>query len=421
MIIEESLLLSAFRKQVPKFKDPNIHEGYADVAYPTGYITLDYLNGAIIHVRNEAKGMNFSYPSVGVLDGAGTMLIGRTGCGKSTLMLQMAANIIKSFKTSAIYYDDIEGGMADTNMEMLTGMTSQELKGRVFYRNSGISIENVYKIIQWISDEKTANAHLYEYDTGLYDMYGNKIIKKEPTIYCIDSWPVLMPESVKDEDEMSGQMTTTGSVKRAADLVKRIVSVQKEANIIVFTINHIMDDIQVGPFAKKTQTAYLKQGERLPGGKTMLYLANNMFRLDDGRKLSADKELGVDGFIVDISCVKSRTNKGGKSVPLVFTSARGFDPILSMFMYLKGEGYITGASTSWHIEGYDNIKFTQRGFYDKLQENAELQAAFAEVSYKALQPLLSERHLDDDKVESSSKQFNLSQTILQMGRAGIAA
>ena len=411
---EESILISNYRRSANKI-DKRIREATGDVAYPTGFLTLDYLNGAMIHVENPEKNMDFWYASVGVLDGAGTMLIGRTGCGKSTLMLQMAANIVRPYKTSAIFYNDIEGGMADSSMETLCRMTSDELKGRMFYRNEGITIENIYKTVQWISDEKTNNRDLYEYDTGLYNMYGERIFKLEPTVLCIDSWPVLMPESVTEEDEMSGQMTTTGTVKRAADLVKRIVSVEKAANIIVFTINHIMDDVQIGIFKKKTQTAYLKQGERLPGGKTALYLANNMFRLDDGTKLKESEGLGVSGFIVDISCVKSRTNKGGKSVPLVFTGARGFDPDLSMYMYLKSEGYIIGSGASFYLTDYPNMKFSQKGFLEKLYSDEEFQQAFATVAHKALQPLLSERKLTEDEREKSNT-FDINKFVLDMNK-----
>ena len=299
-------------------------------------------------------------------------------------------------------------------------MSSDELKGRLFYRNQDITIENVFKTVQWISDEKTNNRDVYEYDTGLYDQYGERIFKLEPTILCIDSWPVLMPESVVEEDEMSGQMTTTGTVKRAADLVKRIVSVEKAANIIVFTINHIMDDVQIGVFKKKTQTAYLKQGERLPGGKTALYLANNMFRLDDGTKLKETEGLGVSGFIVDVSCVKSRTNKGGKSVPLVFTGAKGFDPDLSMYMYLKSEGYISGSGVSFTLEGYPDLKFSQKGFIDKLYSDAEFQRAFADVSFKALQSLLSQRTFKDEDVEKNNT-FDINKIVLEMNNAAMAA
>ena len=411
-LMEQSILLSNYRSNVGKI-DKKIREATGDVAYPTGFLTLDYLNGAMIHVKNSEKNMDFSYPSVGVLDGAGTMLIGRTGCGKSTLMLQMAANIIRPYKTSAIFYNDIEGGMADSSMETLCRMTSDELKGRLYYRNEGITIENVYKTVQWISDEKTNNRDIYEYDTGLYNAYGERIYKLEPTIVCIDSWPVLMPESVVEEEEMSGQMTTTGTVKRAADLVKRMIAVEKAANIIIFTINHIMDDVQIGVFKKKTQTAYLKQGERLPGGKTALYLANNMFRLDDGTKLKDSEGLGVSGFIVDISCVKSRTNKGGKSVPLVFTGARGFDPDLSMYYYMKSEGYIMGAGASFYIKGYETMKFSQKGFLEKLYTDVEFQKAFVTVAHQALQPLLSERIYTEEQ-QNKSNIFDINKMVLEM-------
>lgn len=413
-MIGESILITNFRKSASKL-DKKIREATGDVAYPTGFLALDYLNGAMVHVKNDEKNMDFWYPSVGVLDGAGTMLIGRTGCGKSTLMLQMAANIIRPYKTSSIFYNDIEGGMADTSMETLTMMDSNELEGRMFYRNEGITIENVYKTVQWISDEKTNNRDIYEYDTNLYDTHGNRIIKLEPTIVCIDSWPVLMPESVTKEEEMSGQMTTTGSVKRAADLVKRIVSIEKAANIIMFTINHIMDDIQTGPFVKKTQTAYLKQGERLPGGKTALYLANNMFRLDDSTKLKESEGLGVSGFIVNISCVKSRTNKGGKSVPLVFTGERGFDPDLSMYMYLKSEGYITGSGSSFYLVDYPDMKFSQKRFIEKLYTDTEFQQAFGATAYKALQPLLSERKLTEE-TKTRAEMFDISKFVLDMNK-----
>lgn len=412
---EDSILLAGYRKNMSKI-DKKIREATGDVAYPTGFLTLDYLNGAMIHVRNSEKNMDFSYPSVGVLDGAGTMLIGRTGCGKSTLMLQMAANIIRPYKTSAIFYNDIEGGMADSSMETLCRMTSEELKSRMFYRNEGISIENVYKTVQWIADEKTNNRNLYEYDTGLYDTHGERIYKLEPTIVCIDSWPVLMPEAVIEEEEMSGQMTTTGTVKRSADLVKRMIAVEKAANIIIFTINHIMDDVQIGPFKKKTQTAYLKQGERLPGGKTALYLANNMFRLDDGTKLKESEGLGVSGFIVDVSCVKSRTNKGGKSVPLVFTGNNGFDPDLSMYYYMKSEGYILGSGVSYYIKGHEDMKFSQKNFLEKLYTDTEFQQAFAAVAHESLQPLLSQRIFTEEQ-QNKANVFDINQVVLAMNNA----
>ena len=40
----------------------------------------------------------------------------------------------------------------------------------------------------------------YEYDTGLYDSDGNRIFKLEPTVILLDSWAMLMPDTVAEEE-----------------------------------------------------------------------------------------------------------------------------------------------------------------------------------------------------------------------------
>ena len=55
---EESILISNYRKSANKL-DKKIREATGDVAYPTGFLTLDYLNGAMIHVENPEKNLDF--------------------------------------------------------------------------------------------------------------------------------------------------------------------------------------------------------------------------------------------------------------------------------------------------------------------------------------------------------------------------
>lgn len=81
----------------------------------------------------------------------------------------------------------------------------------------------------------------------------------------------------------------------------------------------------------------MKPDETIPGGKTPLYLANMVFRLDDSDKLTSDKEFGIDGIHVIVSNVKSRAGLSGlnSAVDLVFNYRTGFDPDLSLYMMLK--------------------------------------------------------------------------------------
>ncbi len=51
-----SFLINAFREKVAKEKDKRLNqEAGSDVAYSTGFLALDFLNGTIVHVKNEEK------------------------------------------------------------------------------------------------------------------------------------------------------------------------------------------------------------------------------------------------------------------------------------------------------------------------------------------------------------------------------
>ena len=381
------LLASRFRAAMAKSKDPKMAEAVADVLYPTGFLPFDFLNGYKVHVTPQ-NGNEYWYNAVGIVDGSSQMIIGRSGSGKTTVAIQMAANIVRRFPGAVIFYDDIEGGSNATRRELLTQFSQDEIDERIIYRNAAVSAENFYKRIIAIYDEKLNNKADYEYDTGLCDSRGNRIFKLTPTVYILDSLALLTPEKLTEEEELSGQMSTTGTAKTNTSIFKRIVPKLKAANIILFTINHINDKVEINPFAHtKAQIGYLKQGETLPGGKAALYLANNMIRVDDGAKLKASEGIGVDGKIVDFEIIKSRTNSAGRSVPMVFTPY-GFDDIWSLYMFLKSTGAIV-TGTTCYLKGHEDMKFRQKEFKQKLFNDQEFAKVFYDVAYNELEKLLA--------------------------------
>lgn len=403
------LLTSRFRAAMAKSKDPRMAEAVADVMYPTGFLPFDFLNGYKVHVQ-APNAKDYYYNSVGIVDGSSQMFIGRPGSGKTTIALQMAANIVRRFPEAVIFYDDIEGGSNATRRELLTHFSQEELDQRIIYRNAAVSAENFYKRIITIYDEKMDNKADYEYDTGLCDSRGNRIFKLIPTVYILDSLALLTPEKLTEEEELSGQMSTTGTAKTNTSVFKRIIPKLKAANIILFTINHINDKIEINAFThSKAQIGYLKQGETLPGGKAALYLANNMIRVDDGAKLKASEGIGVDGKIVDFEIIKSRTNSAGRSVPMVFTST-GFDDIWSLYMFLKSSGGIITGSTCY-LRGHEDMKFRQKEFKEKLFSDPEFAKAFNQVAYEDLEKLLA-TSVDNETVKSHQ---NIIDSILSFG------
>ncbi len=339
-----SFLTSAFREKVGKEKDKRLsEEAGADVAYSTGFLALDFLNGTMVHVQSEEK--NYKYYSCGIADGSIVMVIGRSGCGKTTFVEQVAANIVRPFEEGVIYEDNIEGGIIESRRAELSGFSPEEIKNRYVIRNSGISNETVFQRIRMIYDLKMANRANLEYDTGLEDIHGNRIYKMVPTVYILDSLAMLSPDNILEDDELGTSMSQTASAKSNSVLFKGIVPYLKSANIIVLVINHIQEEVNINPMQrKKSQLAWLKQGESLPGGKKPIYLSNNVIRLDDATKLKADEAFKIDsGNITQVTLLKSRSNMSGKSIPLIFNPAIGYDPILSLFYFLKDEGGLKGA------------------------------------------------------------------------------
>lgn len=389
------LLADRFRAQMAKTKDPRMEEANADVLYPTGFLPFDFLNGYRVHVKSDTE--DFWYNAVGIVDGSSVSLAGRSGSGKTTAAIQMAANIVRPFPEATIFFDDIEGGSNATRRELLTHFTPEECQQRIIYRNTAVSAENFYKRIASIYEIKMNNRADFEYDTGKLDSQGNKIYKLIPTVYILDSLAMLTPEKLTEEEELSGQMSTTATAKTNTAVFKRIVPKLKAANIILFTINHINDKIEVNSFTHtKSQVSFLKPGETLPGGKAALYLANNLIRVDDGAKLKETDGLGINGKIVDFEIIKSRTNAAGRSVPMVFDFTNGFDDILSLFMFLKSTGaIITGATC--YLRGHEDMKFRQRDFKNKLFNDPEFAKAFNEVARAELETLLGNPEVEEQK------------------------
>ena len=383
-----SKLLSAFRTEIKKTKDKGNNDAIGDVMYSTGFLNLDYLNGTRIYVKSNK--LDFNYPSIGIMDGTAVQLIGRTHCGKTTIAVQMAANIIRPFKTSLIFHDDIEGGCNSRRYEVLTRFTQQELKEKYVYRNNGITLENFFNRIKTIRDLKVADPESYMYDTGLYDFKGERIFKYEPTVYIVDSIPMLMPEDVLEKDELSGQMTATSMAKGNTMVFKRITQLCKEANIILITINHILQDVQINPMMhKKATIPGLKQGERLPGGLAAQYLAGTLIRVDVGSKLKPEETFGISGFIGELQVIKSRTNIAMRSVPVIFNQATGFDNELSLFQLLKNNNKINGAGSHLYLGNREDIKFSMKTFKQTLKEYPDLRKVLAMEALPILEGLLS--------------------------------
>lgn len=403
-----SILADRFREKVSKSKDVRMKkETEYDVAYPTGMLAFDFMNGTVIHVKTDD--MDFKYNSIGIVDGSMVTVIGRSGCGKTTFIMQSSSEIVKPYKTSCIYHDDIEGGIVQSRKELLMQMKGDELIDKYIPRNSGITAENFFERIKMIHDLKLESRADYEYDTGLYSSNGDRIYKLEPTVYILDSLALLMPEKYANEDELSGQMAGTSAAKTNSAIFRRIIPMLKTANIMLFVVNHITDDVDINAFShKQAQVSYLKQGERLSGGKMAVYVSNLLIRLDDHSKFKPNEGFCIKGSLVTLTLLKSRTSSAGNSITMVFDYANGFDRELSLFYNMKELGFVNGAGAYLYIGDRSDKKFAQRNLKTKLKEDLEFREIFVETAYEMLSTLINKPS------DSYADGFNLTNSILDL-------
>ena len=414
-IIMSSIVADLFRAKMNTLKDPRMKkESEPDHAYPTGFLTFDYINGTVVHVKKDD--MQFSYNSIGIVDGSMVTVIGRSSSGKTTWCVQTAGNIIRPFKSSCIWMDSVEGGIVDTRAQSLLKLYGKDFEDRWIPRNTGVTAENFYQRIKYVHDLKLEAEDKITYDTGTYTQDGEKIYKMEPSVYILDSLAMLTPGKLTEEEELSGQMSVTSSAKMNTMVFKRIIPMLKAANIILFVVNHITEDVQITPFSRtQGQLSYLKPGERLGGGRAAIYVTNLLVRLDDHSKMKSDEGLGIDGSLVDFTLLKSRTAAVGQKTTLVFNYNVGFDPDLSLYYFLKSRKLINGAGIGLYIGDRNDLKFSQKNLKTKLQENEEFRNVFVQYCLQELQTLIH-----DPIKEEQNNTFDITSSILSLINESVA-
>lgn len=402
--MSKSLLSDMFREKVSKMGYDMRNEAVPAIGYPTGFLNFDYLNGYIAVEKNPETDDYEEYYNLGIEDGSYVSFIANTGVGKSTLVCQIAANIARRFETTTIFEDMIEAtGMNDARRLELSKFSEDEYRKRYIIRNTGVTTESIYARIKMIHDLKIEHPEDFLYDTGRRDLQGKPIMKLEPTIYIIDSIAMLMPEKYIEEDELAGKSMGAASALIASNVFKMIIPLLKSANIILFGINHILEDVQMTAMPKKNPVPYLKQGERIPKGRTATFLANNIIRLDNANKLKVDEGYHIEGSVIEASLVKSRASGKKKPTRLVLDFANGFDPWLSALETMKYNKLLYGGGASLAVDPEKQFKFSLGTFRDKVLTDQEFRNAFIRHSLEYLKTTvmrsvstnIDDNHIDD--------------------------
>ena len=375
----ENLLLDQLRSEQGK-NDSTFESSTMNICYKTGIAPLDYALGYIVNVHDADGNIVDSYPELGITCGVNLMNIGKSSTAKTSFLLSIAANIVRKFPNGLIIHYDLEQSLTLSRALAMTRFSISDLKKHYVLKQSDTSIDGIKDGIVKVWKEKRDNPDKYTYNTGKKNEFGEEIIMYEPTIILIDSIASMsVGLNPNDKSEMkkilevssqTDRMRLTGEIGRFyTDLLPYL----KEVNIIIMSVNHIKVNPQMGIVKSPAELLYLKQDEALPGGKAPVYFAHILLKnIAIGSEKFNKEDDGFDGFGLYVEIIKSRSNRGGQKVHLIYDSVRGIDPVRTCIAYAKEMGLTGGNKNGMYFIDNPDKKFPMRTVNEYFRENREM-------------------------------------------------
>lgn len=344
--------------------------------HKTGFPLFDYYFGSVINVHDELGNIIRQEPRVGQAAGTFNLIVGNTGSGKSTLAIQIAGNIMRQFKDSNVIHFDCENRTDTSRCENITKLPSRYFDEespdyRYILKGGAVGLDVIQEMIVKTYVGKMKLKKDIMIPSGQKNEFGKDVMIFPPTVIIIDSITTVLNETfspdnskeASDAEKMRGNTEGARDAKTLKGFFKDILPLCKEANIIVYGINHINQNMSMNAFVPVAkQQNFLKQDESIPGGKTMLYYPYNIIKLT--AKPSDDFTEETDGFaghIVMVEPIKSSSNQSGNnskgiSFEMVFSFKEGFDSLRTNIWYGKEYGIIEGNKTRMKFR--DDTSFT---------------------------------------------------------------
>jgi len=364
-------LISALRENDKK----NLFQTNVTTAFlKTGFHLFDYYFGSVINIHDDLGKIIKQEPRVGQAAGTFNLIIGNSGSGKTTLAAQIAANIIRQYKFANCIHFDCENRFDISRCETITQLPASFFTNeRYIIRTGAVGLDIIQEMIvkTYVTKMRLKNQMIVP--SGFKDEFGNEVMIFEPTIIIIDSITTVLnetfnPDSNKeasDAEKMRGNTEGARDAKTLKGFFKDIIPLCKEANIIIYGINHINSNMSMNAFIPVAkQQNYLKQDESIPGGKTMIYYPFNIIKLTAKPSDDFTEEGdGIAGHVVMVEPIKSSSNQSGNnskgvSFEMVFSHKYGFDALRTMIMYGRDNGLIEGNRSRLKFKGDDSFTFT---------------------------------------------------------------
>jgi len=361
-------LMSKFReKQLGKV---NIgEEDILDQSVPTGFGVIDLGNGSYDSVSK--------YLEAGLRTGRYCCVCGLSGTGKSTLVAQIAFNIVKQYENADVFWADEEKSSNKNRlMQLFTldGTPAEKFYEKVRYERVNITLDDLQTMITETYKFKLEHKEELTETFTAYDGKQHKVLA--PTIIVIDSLSATFSkralEGAVEEGETDGITDGSRTAIENNSFIAKNLSTCYAANIMIFFCSHINTKVNIKGPAKPSNCPWLPPEENLKGGSGSIFYSDCGIRINKGSKLTADADYGIDGFINNIQILKSRSFSSGRKYPLVFNARDGYDAFLSDVQFLYDSRRIVSAGRFSYLDTLPDIKFTKKTVKEVVAKNPEL-------------------------------------------------
>ncbi len=354
----------------------------------TGSVIFDTLNG-----KKEKYSDGSMKISLGITASKIYAFVGSTSTGKTSMAIDLAYDALEPYENGHIYLMDYEHAFEKIRIQQLTGLYIDEIadkftlieevgKKHLFDEDvEPITVSSIGKLVKQIYDFKMK--HKAELATII-----DGVATLEPTIIIIDSIAATITDKQQEQGE-SNNMTGATRAKDLGETFNILNPLLAPANITLFLINHLHEDVSTGITPKAAILRDLKQGETLPGGKGLNYLIGTNVLLRRGPKLKEDKDYGIDGMYIQMMLIKSRGAATGKVRGLIFVPERGFLWDLSLFDYLVDNKKLEGGN-KYTIPGYDKCKVGRKDALNLCDTDPDFVAALRAYGAQVLTELIPE-------------------------------
>lgn len=213
---------------------------------PTAIDILDYNCGTLATGEDGDTFYNLGIPM-----GKIHIAVGHSQSGKTTLLLQMANNMVANLNGDVVLAD-FERATNDprTRIKNICKVTDEEYDERfTIFNQETMTLEFIKKFIFDVVEAKKAlpNSEMVDW----VDLQGVECKIYPPTVIIIDSISAVRPKELLDTPDMDGNMVAATVAKGNSAFLASIEHFLEPYNITLMGVGHITTRIQINPYAPK--------------------------------------------------------------------------------------------------------------------------------------------------------------------------